>query len=185
MLLAVSAAACGSSEPEPAAAPPEPTTEASEPPATTEATTSEEAAPPPAETETKEEKPKPPPGAPAFVAGYRSWIKLNSEPIPPRDADPHNGTKDVFVSRRAGTNGLYRNGTVVVKEAARPGTDFIGLIATMRKKAGADPAHNDWIFIEYTRDSPDEPFAEIARGAVCWSCHIGAEATDYVFTQQG
>jgi hypothetical protein len=173
-------AACGG-EPEPppppAAAPePETTTapEATAPAATTEETTTE-AAPPP--------KPKAPPGVPGFVAGYRTWVKLNEAPIPPRDSDPHNGTKDVFASRERLANGRFPLGTIVVKEATRPGAAFIGLIAIMRKQRGADPEHNDWVFVEYTREAADAAFGEQAAGAVCWSCHVGARELDYVFTE--
>ena len=35
--------------------------------------------------------------------------------------------------------------------------------------------------MEYTRESGGEPFSEVASDAVCWSCHMGAEKTDYVF----
>jgi hypothetical protein len=178
--LVLALAACGG-EPEPpsppAAAPEPETTTAPEPTApepTTGETTTEAAPPPP--------KPKAPPGVPGFVAGYRTWVKLNDAPIPPRDSDPHNGTKDVFASRERLANGRFPVGTIVVKEAARPGADFIGLIAIMRKQRGADPAHNDWLFVEYTRDGRKEEFAELASGAVCYGCHVGAEETDYVFT---
>jgi Cytochrome P460 len=185
----VLASACGSSEPE--AEPPaaEPTTvtgaaTTTEPPPTTseEATTEDattEAAPSPPP------PPKAPPGAPAFVAGYRGWTKLNAQPIPPRDSDPHNGTKNVYASKPARADGRFPNGTIVVKEATRPGADFVGLLAVMRKRAGADPEHNDWVFVEYTRDARSERFAEIGRGAVCWGCHVGAQDTDYVFTAGG
>jgi hypothetical protein len=77
---------------------------------------------------------------------------------------------------------VFPNGSIVVKEAVRPGADFVGLIAIMRKRAGADPEHHDWIFVEYTRESAGARFTETASGTVCWSCHIGAEASDYVFT---
>jgi len=132
---------------------------------------------------TSEETPQAPPGVPAFVAGYRGWTKLNDAPIPPRDADPHNGTKNVYVSREQLENGRYPADTIVVKDAVRPGADFIGLIAIMRKEPGADPAHRNWVFVEYTRDARDEPFQEVASGAVCWSCHMGAVDNDYVFTE--
>jgi Cytochrome P460 len=179
-LLATLGTACGSSESQPGAAEP-PATEATTTVATsTEATSTGTVAPPLAEPPRK--KPKAPPGIPRFVAGYTGWVRVNDRPIPPRTSDPHNGTKNVFISTRPGANGLFRNGAVVVKEAARPGTDFIGLIAIMRKRAGADPAHNDWVFVEYTRDAPGTRFAEAASGSVCWSCHVAAEATDYVFT---
>ena len=89
----------------------------------------------------------------------------------------------MFASNRRGADAQFPNGTIVVKEAMRPGADFIGLIATMRKRQGADPAHNDWVFVEYTRDAPDARFQEIASGSVCWSCHMGALDLDYVFTR--
>jgi len=179
-LLVVAVAACGGDS-DPVAAPtaadetttsvPETTTEPPEPP-TEEATT--EAKPPP--------QPKAPPGVPAYVAGYRDWVKLNRAPIPPRDADPHNGTKNVYASQERRPSGRFPFGTIVVKEATRPGAGFIGLIAIMRKERGADPAHRDWVFVEYTRDAAGARFQEIASGAVCWSCHMGALGSDYVFT---
>lgn len=180
--LVLALAACGG-EPEPPPAPaaapePETTTTAPEttaPETTIEETTTEAAPPPP--------KPKAPPGVPGYVAGYRTWVKLNDAPIPPRDSDPHNGTKDVFASRERLDNGRFPVGTIVVKEAARPGADFIGLIAIMRKQRGADPEHNDWVFVEYTREAANAAFGEQAAGAVCWSCHVGARELDYVFTE--
>jgi hypothetical protein len=182
--LVLALAACGGESeppPPPAAAPePETTTTTPAPPATEAGTTEETttaAAPP------QKPKPKAPPGVPDFVAGYRGWTKLNEAPIPPRDSDPHFGTKDVFASRERLANGRFPAGTVVVKEATRPGADFIGLIATMRKQRGADPEHNDWVFVEYTRESANAAFAEQAAGAVCWSCHVGARELDYVFTE--
>jgi hypothetical protein len=176
VILAALAAGCGGSEPEsaPAAQPTEATT-------TTDLTTTTT----PATTEEKkpEKRAKALPGLPAFTAGYRGGIKLNSSPIPPRESgDAHLGTKNVFVSKPIGPNGRFPNGTIVVKEASRPGTDFIGLIATMRKVKGADPAHNDWIFVEWARDDPNERFTELARDGVCWGCHAGALDSDYVFT---
>lgn len=173
----LTAAACGG-EPEPASAPttseqgPKTTTEAE---TTTEEETTTEAAPPPP-------RPKAPPGVPRYVAGYRSWFKLNDAPIPPRDSDPHLGTKDVYASNER-RNGRFPFGTIVVKEATRPDADFVGLIAIMRKQRGADPEHNDWVFVEYTREARNAAFGEQAAGAVCWSCHIGARDSDYVFTR--
>jgi hypothetical protein len=53
----------------------------------------------------------------------------------------------------------------------------------MRKQRGADPEHNDWVFVEYTREAAGATFGEQAAGAVCWSCHVGARDLDYVFTE--
>ncbi len=172
VLVAALAGCGGSQEPEsspPLASGPETTTEQT----ATEGQTTTEAAPP---------RSQGPPGAPRFVAGYRDWRRLNQEPIPPRASDPHNGTKNVYASDGRRANGRFPPGTIVVKEATRPGADFVGLIATMRKVRGADPAHNDWVFVEYTRDAAGERFRLQAEGAVCWSCHMGALDRDYVFT---
>ena len=131
------------------------------------------------------------PGLPDDVAGYTQWLKLNAEPIPPAPGgDPHNGTKNVHVNQTRDTiapNGTqqfpYPDGSIVVKEASRPGKDYVGLIAIMRKKAGADPDHNDWQFIEYVRNAPDAEFGVIAEGRICWGCHAGVKDIDYVFTE--
>jgi Cytochrome P460 len=174
-LILVAVSACGGeSEPvaDPATSEPAPAATTG-PEAKTVETTTEAEPPPP---------PKAPPGVPVYVAGYRDWEKLNRAPIPPRAADPHEGTKNVYASRERHPNGRFPFGTIVVKEASRPGRDFIGLIAIMRKERGVDPAHNDWRFVEYTREARSEKFQEIASGAVCWSCHVGALDNDYVFT---
>ena len=106
--LVILAACGGSSEPEsapttqPAAEPTtstdaEPTTEGT----TTAETTTEQAEPPP---------PQAPPGVPRFAAGYPSWFKLNDAPIPPRQSDPHDGTKNVFASKRRNADASFRTG---------------------------------------------------------------------------
>ena len=131
------------------------------------------------------------PGLPDDVAGYTQWLKLNAEPIPPvAGGDPHNGTKNVYVNKTRediAPNGEqqfpYPDGSIVVKEAYRPGKDYVGLIAIMRKKAGVDPDHNDWEFIEYTRNAPDAEFRVLAKDGTCWGCHAGVEDIDYVFTE--
>jgi Cytochrome P460 len=145
-------------------------------------TTTETTATPPPAPGTTTEIPEPLPGLPKSVAGYDAWTKLNDAPLPPRDSDPHLSTKNVYASKEMGANGRFPNRTVLVKEGIAPGKDFVTLIAIMRKERGADPAHNDWLFIEYTRVNKKDPFSELARGAVCTSCHVGAEGADYVWT---
>lgn len=175
-------AACGGSE-EPASAP---ATETSTTDATTAPeTTTAEAATTDETTTEAEARPRPqaPPGVPRYVAGYRRWTRLNDAPIPPRAADPHDGTKNVYASRERRGDGSFPYGTIVVKEAARPGADFVGLIAIMRKQRGANPEHADWVFVEYTRETAGARYGLQARDAVCWSCHVGARGDDYVFTR--
>lgn len=171
LLVAALGTACGSSDDEASPTTPAPA-----------ATSPETVTTPPEVPGTTTEVPAPLPGLPESIAGYREWAKLNEAPIAPRDSDPHLGTKEVYASKEMRSNGLFPNGTIIVKEATRPGKDFLGLIAIMRKQRGADPAHNDWLFVEYTRDSRKDSFAELASGAVCYGCHVGAEETDYVFT---
>jgi hypothetical protein len=147
-----------------------------------EPATSTEPAPTPTTTETASPPAKPLPGLPRYTAGYHGWDKLNRKPIPPRSSgDAHLGTKNVYASIERRANRVFPDGTIIVKEAIRPGKDFLGLIAVMRKEQGADPAHNDWRFVEFTRDSHGSSFTETASGAICWTCHMGAEKTDYVW----
>jgi hypothetical protein len=166
-------AGCGSEEASsPTAAPTESEPAATEPPPPpTGATTAPETV----------ERAAALPGLPPWTAGYEAWDKLNGAPIPPRDADPHLGTKEVYASMAA-VDGVFPPGTIIVKEGVRPDADFIGLIAAMRKLEGANPEHNDWVFIEWTRDSATAPFTKLAEGAVCESCHSGVAGQDYVFT---
>ena len=76
---------------------------------------------------------------------------------------------------------FFIDGTIVVKEATRPGKDFIGLIAVMWKEVGKHPDAGDWRFEEYLRGAPDAAFRLAFEGGVCTGCHTRAAATDFVF----
>ena len=60
------------------------------------------------------------PGLPGYTAGYTSWTKLNSKPIPRRAVDAHSSIKNVYVSKlpRAGRY-PGRNGDRQGRAAAR------------------------------------------------------------------
>ena len=118
------------------------------------------------------------PGIPSYAQPYAGWHKVNAKPI--RTGGAHPGLKNVYVSKRARA-GRYPDGAIVVKEGRDP-RGFVSLIAVMRKRAGSDPAHGNWKFVEWTRSGPRERFREIARDGVCWTCHAGAKKTDWVFT---
>jgi hypothetical protein len=122
------------------------------------------------------------PGIPGYAQNYKRWTKLNAKPIPPRANDPHRSTKNVYASklRRRGTS-RYPVGTVIVKEGRNRG--FVSLIAVMRKVKATGP-NNGWVMIEWTQQSAGARFSELARGQVCYSCHVGAKKTDYVFTKR-
>ena len=66
----------------------------------------------------------------------------------------------------------FPDGTIIVKEILS--NDWISI---MRKVEGADPAHDDWEWIEY-----DTEGSVIGKDASCWDCHAQAEDTDWVFT---
>ena len=129
------------------------------------------------------------PGLPADVTGYNQWLKLNAEPIPPTGGgDPHRGTKDVYVNQErdviapGGRQRFpYPDGSIVVKES-RADSGFIRVVAIMRKKAGSNPAGNDWMYEEYIRRDADSPFPNPISGAFCGGCHSDAANRDYVFT---
>ena len=129
------------------------------------------------------------PGLPADIAGYNQWLKLNAEPIPPvAGGDPHRGTKDVYVNQERDVIAPggrqqypYPDGSIVVKES-RADAGFIRLVAIMRKKAGSNPAGNDWEYEEYIRRDADSPFPNPLTGAFCQGCHSDARNRDYVFT---
>jgi Cytochrome P460 len=124
------------------------------------------------------------PGVPAYIAGYKRWQKLNRKPVR-GGSSAHGGTKNVYVSKplRPGQK-RYPVGTIIVKEAVNPGESFVHLIAVSRKIKGFNPRHNDWQMIEWTRDSASARFSEVARGQVCYSCHVGARSRDYVWTKR-
>jgi hypothetical protein len=124
------------------------------------------------------------PGIPSYVRGYKRWQKLNRKPV--RGGSPaHGGTKNVYVSKplRPGQK-RYPVGTIIVKEAVNPGERFVRLIAVSRKIKGFNSRHNDWQMIEWTRDSASARFSEVARGQICYSCHVGARSRDYVWTKR-
>jgi hypothetical protein len=122
------------------------------------------------------------PGLPQYTVGYKAWFKINRTPIPQSDGDAHPGTKNVFASKRA-VRGRYPVGTVIVKEVFRRGQRYPYVIAAMRKLKGRT-AHNGWVMIEWTRRSERTRFSVLAQGEICYSCHVGAKATDYVFTRR-
>ncbi|MDA1192388.1 MAG: cytochrome P460 family protein, partial [Candidatus Poribacteria bacterium] len=132
---------------------------------------------------------EPLPGLPDYTAGYTTWLRMNAKPIPPTAADPHNGTKNVYVNQEraaiAPNNRQefpYPDGSILVKESTRQGQDFIWLFAIMRKVKGSDPAHGDWEYTEYIRIEANADFRLASRDGICWGCHFGAAGSDWSFT---
>jgi hypothetical protein len=126
---------------------------------------------------------RPLPGLPAYTAGFERWLKLNKRPIGPRRNDAHLGTKNVYVNGSR-VRVPYPYGTVVVKAITRPGGRFVSVVAVMRKVRGANRRHNDWVMIEYGRQSRGGRFSAFASGAICTGCHVQVRGRDYVFTRR-
>lgn len=111
----------------------------------------------------------------AEVAGYRRWLKFNQKPIQGRT----HGLTNIYINQTrtaiAPQGKLvfpYPEGTIIVKEVLAE-----GVVAMMRKAKGADPAHNNWQWVEYRADG-----SMIGQDAACWNCHSGVKKNDYVFT---
>jgi hypothetical protein len=128
------------------------------------------------------------PGLPKDIVGFERWPRLNFKPLPNRGGGAHPGVKRVYINKRrsviapsGGQRFPYPNGTIIVKTATNDGV--VTLVAIGRKKRGFDKAHGDWQFIEYKRSTATERFDDIVRGEVCYSCHVGAKKTDWIFTR--
>lgn len=114
-------------------------------------------------------------GLPAYTDGYAKWPKLNRKPVTTPGA--HNGIKNVYASKPRGRSRLFPNGTVIVKSIAAPGAKGLAKqVAVMRKVRGR------WQWVEYELDAGR--YGVLARGALCSSCHMQAQANDWVFTKR-
>ena len=120
---------------------------------------------------------------PDDIADYRErCVKMNSNPLPRTEDDPHEGTKDVFacdVPREMleANERPFPDGTVIVKEATREDSDFPWLVATGRRIDGV------WQWNEYTRNFESEDFVEIlGPESTCIDCHEIVESVDWIYT---
>ncbi len=121
---------------------------------------------------------------PSEVEGYRErCIRLNKDPIPRYDGDPHAGNKNVYacgvdMAFLMNNTRPFPAGTMIIKESTRENEDFPWLLATTQKQAAGG-----WHWIEYTRNFEDEPLRRILAGqGVCTGCHKRAEPADWIYT---
>ena len=114
-------------------------------------------------------------GLPAYTNGYATWPRINKKPFSTPGA--HNGVKNVYASTPRGRNGLFPNGTVIVKSIADPGAKGLPKqVAVMPKVRGW------WQWIEYDRTG--SRYGVLALGALCVSCHMQVKTNDWVFTKR-
>ncbi len=121
---------------------------------------------------------------PDDVAGYQTrCVRMNPEPLPPYDGDPHRGMKNIYACNVPPDDVVANRrplpeGALIVKESSRVGEDFVWLIALARKQAGS------WQWDEYTRNFADEELRHgLAGRSVCTDCHVKVEARDWIFTR--
>ncbi|MDX2023719.1 MAG: hypothetical protein SF187_26005 [Deltaproteobacteria bacterium] len=122
---------------------------------------------------------------PADIEGYQTaptCVRLNKDPIPPYEGDPHKGIKNVFACNvdlpvlLANTR-PFPDGTIIVKESRRPGVAYTWLVATARKQEGR------WRWDEYTRNFDNEGHERVpVPQSKCMDCHAKAAAQDFIFT---
>lgn len=123
---------------------------------------------------------------PADYALPADCLPATLEPIPPTEDDPHAGMKEVYycgtprieLVDESGVPVLpVPDGTTVIKRATKEDQDYPWLIAHAEKVNG------EWRWTEWTRNFPNEAFAEIPVGEeVCTGCHKKAKSSDWIFT---
>ncbi len=136
--------------------------------------------------------------------GYREWVYVGT-PLTPNDLNDgkaafpefHNVYIDPDSWAHWKKTGEFREGTILVKELVAVGSkaavsgngyfqgDFVGLEATIKSKKHFASEPGNWAY--YSFSTPDlkslTETAEKFPAASCNSCHAGAAADDFVFTQ--
>jgi len=136
--------------------------------------------------------------------GYREWVYVGT-PVTPNDMNNgkaafpefHNVYIDPKSWKHWKKTGEFREGTILIKELVSVGTkaavsgngyfmgDFIGLEATIKSKKQFPDEPGNWAYFSFS--TPDHKTlkdeAEKFPAAACNSCHQGAAADDWVFTQ--
>ncbi len=138
------------------------------------------------------------------VEGYREWIYVGT-PVTPNDMNDgkaafpehHNVYIDPASWSHWKKTGEFRDGTILVKELVSVGSkaavsgngyfqgEFIGLEATIKSKKHFPDEPGNWAYFSFS--TPDHKALNTTAAAfpaeACNSCHEGAAADDFVFTQ--
>ena len=133
---------------------------------------------------------------------YRSWVYIGT-PLTPNDLNPPEAAFPDFhnVYIHPGdysyykTNGVFRDGTVLVKELVSVGSkaavsgsgyfmgEFTGLEATIKDSQRFPNEPGNWAYFSFGHSYPLADSAEPFPAAACNSCHAASAADDFVFTQ--
>lgn len=136
--------------------------------------------------------------------GYREWIYVGT-PVTPNDMNNgkaafpelHNVYIDPKSWEHWKNNGEFRDGTIIIKELVSVGSksavsgkgyfmgDFIGLEATIKSKKHFKGEPGNWAYFSFS-SSDHKTLSKTAKAfptTSCNSCHAGAAADNFVFTQ--
>ena len=133
---------------------------------------------------------------------YRSWVYIGT-PLTPNDLNPPEAAFPDFhnVYIHPGdysyykTNGVFRDGTVLVKELVSVGSkaavsgngyfmgEFTGLEATIKDSQRFPNELGYWAYFSFGHSYPLADTAEPFPAAACNSCHEASAAEDFAFTQ--
>jgi hypothetical protein len=136
--------------------------------------------------------------------GYREWVYVGT-PVTPNDMNDGKAAfpehHNVYIDPESWAHwkktGEFRDGTILMKELVSVGSkaavsgagyfqgDFIGLEATIKSNKHFPDEPGNWAY--YSFSQPDLKTLAIQATAFpttsCNSCHAGAAADDWVFTQ--
>jgi hypothetical protein len=129
---------------------------------------------------------------------YREWIFVGAQVTPndmndgkPAFPEFHNVYIDPASWAHYKKNGVFRSGTIIVKELASVGTkgsasgngyfqgEFLGIAATVKDKKRFADKPNNWAYFGFD----DKSSAAAQRDDACAACHKANAAEDMVFTQ--
>lgn len=136
--------------------------------------------------------------------GYREWVYVGT-PVTPNDMNDgkaafpefHNVYIDPISWAHWKDKGKFREGTILIKELVGVGSkaavsgagyfqgDFVGLEATIKSKTHFPNEPGNWAYFSFsTKDHKSlTATAKAFDAKSCNSCHAGAAADDFVFTQ--
>ena len=137
--------------------------------------------------------------------GWREWVYVGT-PVTPNELNDvkapfpefHNVYIDPESWEHYKKNGEVRDGTILVKELVSIGSkaavsgagyfmgDYIGLEATIKSKQHFPSEPGNWAYFSFTNEESPKVLKDRVEAfptASCNSCHQGAAAQDWVFTQ--
>lgn len=144
-------------------------------------------------------------GALERPTGYREWVHVGT-PLTPNDMNNGNANfKEYHVTYIDPVSweiyketGKFRDGTIIVKEMVAVGSkvassgqgyfmgEFAGLEASIKSSKHLPNEPGNWGYFSFT-DTKNyntiKKTAKVMPAASCNSCHAGAAADDFVFTQ--